>query len=237
MSDFLSSDNENIEACRIKELKWLHVGGTIGATRQLCWRNGFKMMQVPEHAEFTQILLEILHLHPEGLSEYALLQKLRSDDRVEFDQDRLDDPQDLFRTHFLLFHHLYRLRAKLRTDQGGNLEIHTLSIRLHPGSKRTAQTLAQPDPLCTYYLDLDNLTGTTRADVEDLLGRLWIRYGRYDHRAEALAVLELTADADAETIRLQYRRLAMQHHPDRGGDQTRLQAINAAMAVLDPRKL
>jgi DnaJ-domain-containing protein 1 len=193
-------------------------------------------MQVPEQAEFTQILLEILQLHPEGLSEYELLQRLRSDVRMDFDQNRLDDPHDLFRTHFLLFHHLYQLRSRLRAEQAGDIEIHTLSIRLHPGLGHTAHALAQPDPLGTYYLDLDNLTGTTLADVEELLGRFWARYGRYDRRAEALSVLELPAEADAETIRLQYRRLAMQHHPDRGGDQARLQAINAAMAVLDPRK-
>ncbi len=193
-------------------------------------------MQVPEQTEFTQLLLEILQLHPEGLSEYELLQRLRSDERIAFEQDRLDDPHNLFRTHFLLFHHLYQLRAHLRADQTGEVEIHTLAIRLQPWTEPGAQALAQPDPLGVYYLDLDNLTGTTRADVEDLLGRFWARYGRYDRRAEALAVLELPAEADAETIRLQYRRLAMLHHPDRGGDQARLQAINAAMALLDPRK-
>lgn len=193
-------------------------------------------MQVPETVDFSQILLEILQLHPEGLSEYELLQRLRSDVRIEFEQDRLDDPQDLFRTHFLLFHHLYRLRGSLRAAQTADLEIQTLAIRLHPFVAPVHQGLSQPDPLCVYYLDLDNLMGTTREDVEQLLGRFWARYGRYDHRSEALAVLELPVEASAEAIRLQYRRLAMQHHPDRGGDQTRLQAINAAMAVLDPRK-
>lgn len=193
-------------------------------------------MQVPEAAAFSQILLELLQLHPEGLSEYELLQRLRSDARIEFDQDRLDDPQDLFRTHFLLFHHLHRLRERLHAERTADLEIHTLSIRLLGSSAMTTQALAQPDPLSAYYLDLDNLAGTTREDVEQLLGRFWTHFGRYDRRSEALAVLELPVEADTETIRLQYRRLAMQHHPDRGGDQTRLQAINAAMAVLDPRK-
>lgn len=193
-------------------------------------------MQVPEQAEFTQILLEILQLHPEGLSEYELLQRLRSDERIDFEQNRPDDSHDLFRTHFLLFHHLYQLRAMLRAEQTADLDIHTLTVRLQPWIEPTLQALAQPDPLSVYYLDLDNLTGTTREDVEDLLGRFWVRYGRYDRRAEALAVLELPVEADIEAIRLQYRRLAMQHHPDRGGDQARLQAINAAMAVLDPRK-
>ncbi|NNG14653.1 MAG: DnaJ domain-containing protein, partial [Gammaproteobacteria bacterium] len=37
------------------------------------------------------------------------------------------------------------------------------------------------------------------------------------------------SDAD---IKQQYRRLAMQHHPDRGGDDATLQKINAAMNIL-----
>jgi hypothetical protein len=111
-------------------------------------------MQVPEQAEFTQILLEILQLHPEGLSEYELLQRLRSDVRMDFDQNRLDDPHDLFRTHFLLFHHLHLLRTRLRAEQAGDIEIHTLSIRLRTGLGHTTHALAQPDPLGTYYLDL-----------------------------------------------------------------------------------
>lgn len=193
-------------------------------------------MPLPDPTAFTAILLEILKLHPEGLSEYALLQRLREDPRVEIASARLDDTQDLFRTHFLLFHHLYRLRDRLRDERAGDLEIHALGIRLHRTVPATAQTLAQPDPLGSYYLDLDNLEGTTRAELDELLGRFWARLSRYDRRGEALAVLDLPAEADLATIRHQYRRLAMQHHPDRGGDQVRLQAIHAAMAILDPRR-
>lgn len=104
-------------------------------------------MQVSDQTVFARILLEILQLHPEGLGEYALLQRLRSDARVAFDHERLDDPHDLFRTHFLLFHHLYRLGDQLRDNQRGDLEIHALNIRWHPAGGSTAQALAQPDPL------------------------------------------------------------------------------------------
>lgn len=193
-------------------------------------------MQLPDPTDFTSILLEILQLHPEGLSEYALLQRLRVDTRVDFAGARLDDTRDLFRTHFLLFHHLYRLRDRLRDECSGDLEIHALNIRWHAIGPGAAQALAQPDPLRSYYLDLDNLEGTTGAELDELLGRFWARFSRYDRRGEALAVLELPAEADLETIRRQYRRLAMRHHPDRGGDRTRLQAIHAAMAILDPRR-
>ena len=193
-------------------------------------------MQISDPDTFTAILLEILQLHPEGLREYDLLQHLRNDARIDLDDSRLDDSHDLFRTHFLLFHHLYRLRDQLQADGRSDMEIHTLSIRLHAAVENRAQALAQPDPLRTYYLDLTNLEGTTRDDVDQLLATFWSRFGRYDRRHEALAILEMPDDADIDSIRKQYRRLAMRHHPDRGGDSGRLQAINAAMAILDPRK-
>src|SRR5690606_40252058 len=60
---------------------------------------------------------------------YALLQRLRQDSRVDFESERLDRPEDLFRVHFLLFHHLYVLRDELRSTQRGELEIQPLNIR------------------------------------------------------------------------------------------------------------
>lgn len=193
-------------------------------------------MSQPDPSAFAHVLLEILQLHPEGLSEYELLQRLRADARVEFASERLDDTRELFRSHFLLFHHLYRLRDLLHDEGAGDLEIHVLKIRWHAAGPATERALAHPDPLRAYYLDFDNLEGTTRDDIDALLGRFWARLSRYDRRSEALAVLDLPTGADLETIRSQYRRLAMRHHPDRGGDRERLQAIHAAMAILDPRR-
>ena len=40
----------------------------------------------------------------------------------------------------------------------------------------------------------------------------------YSYDPEALALFELTADASQETVRRRWRELALQHHPDRGGD-------------------
>lgn len=193
-------------------------------------------MHATDEAQCAALLREILALHPEGLSEYELLQRLRGDARSGFAPGRSEYPEDLFRTHFLLFHLLYRLRDELRREQAGDLEIHTLKIRRHARADNAPQALGRPDPLAVYYLDLGNLKATTRADVERMLGRFWARFARYDRRGEALAVLELPEDADADSILRQYRRLAMRHHPDRGGDAAQLQAINAAMAILDPRQ-
>jgi curved DNA-binding protein CbpA len=50
-------------------------------------------------------------------------------------------------------------------------------------------------------------------------------------------ILGVMPDADADTIKKAYRREAMRHHPDRGGDKARAAAINDAYAVLsDPAR-
>jgi curved DNA-binding protein CbpA len=48
----------------------------------------------------------------------------------------------------------------------------------------------------------------------------------------ALKILELNETASAEEIRLNYKRLMMKHHPDRGGDQEAAKLINVAYEFL-----
>jgi DnaJ-class molecular chaperone len=49
--------------------------------------------------------------------------------------------------------------------------------------------------------------------------------------------LGVERDADSDTIKRAYRRLASQHHPDKGGDKTRFQEIQVAYDVLsDPQR-
>ena len=45
-------------------------------------------------------------------------------------------------------------------------------------------------------------------------------------------VLQVTPDAEPEVIRAAYRALAQKHHPDAGGTQERMAALNHAWAVL-----
>ena len=50
--------------------------------------------------------------------------------------------------------------------------------------------------------------------------------------ADPYAVLEVSPTATAAQIKAAYRRLVKQHHPDAGGDDQRMLALNAAWEVL-----
>src|SRR5919206_1342739 len=50
--------------------------------------------------------------------------------------------------------------------------------------------------------------------------------------------LGVEADATRREIERRYKRLAAEHHPDRGGDEERMKSLNEAYRVLrdDPRR-
>lgn len=50
-------------------------------------------------------------------------------------------------------------------------------------------------------------------------------------------ILGVEKNADEQTIKKAYKRLAMKHHPDKGGDESKFKEINEAYAILsDPQK-
>lgn len=181
--------------------------------------------------ELQTLLREILEDHPEGVSEHALLKRLAERDVSLFNENYFHSPLGLFQCHFLLFHCLYLLRNELRTTWQ-DMNIHCLRIQLIPYRDTPSEYPALPDPLADYYLDLDNLESTDEADVLAMLDSFWKRFAGDDQRDEALAVMELASPTSYPDIKQQYRRLAMQHHPDRGGDPAQFQRLEWAMGVL-----
>ncbi|BAN35554.1 DnaJ-class molecular chaperone with C-terminal Zn finger domain [Sulfuricella denitrificans skB26] len=180
-----------------------------------------------------ETLLAILRAHPDGLTEHDLIRKLAHDDPA-FGPDAYTNELSLFQCHFILFHHLYRLRDMLWNERQGDLAIHCLKIVLHPCPDGTDLLPTTPDPLLAYYLDLTHLEKTGKQEVLEMLDAFWLRFVRNDRRAEALAELGLADPVDYPEIKRRYRELAMEHHPDRGGEMEKLQAINAAMGLLEP---
>lgn len=186
------------------------------------------MMQLPDSQYVvlrSQVEALLLH-HPEGLSEYELMQ------RLGWPAQSRSPLLDLFGRHFLLFHVLYRIRREWRELGYGDLAIGPLSIRTLPYHRGKA-ALAEVDRLEAYYLDLANLDSTSETEVAELLARFVTRYHAKDERSAALAELGLAEGASWETVRTRYRQLALQRHPDRGGDTERFQRLNRALRVLE----
>ncbi|UCE90063.1 MAG: DnaJ domain-containing protein [Pseudomonadota bacterium] len=176
-------------------------------------------------------IAQVLHRHPAGISEYELIRVLRSAGQLEVPSGPRVLPHELFRSHFLVFHALYRLRDRWWQAHEAHLEINPLKIRRLPYTAGE-RALGTPDGLREYYLDMANLETTSAEDVNRLIASFQARLQRQDRRAGALAELDLQDPIEDEAIKEAWRRLAMEHHPDRGGDAERLQAINAAVAIL-----
>lgn len=146
--------------------------------------------------------------------------------------DALQDSLSLFRCHFIIMHCLYRLQAQWFDDHSAWLEISPLCIQRHPYSKAVPSERSLPasndgHALASYYLDLSQLA-TTRADIDELLSSFWRQMAISDYRQADLDLLQLPPQANAHDIRQRYRFLAMQHHPDRGGDTGYFQQLTTA---------
>lgn len=178
-------------------------------------------------------VLQLLQAAPEGLAEYALIQQLKTHHSGHLPNLPLTDKLVLFRTHFLLFNALYRLRDRLWQAQTHLLEISPLCIRLLPYQAGSA-ALSERDALRDYYLDMSQLSDTDERDVERLLTSFWTRMQGGEEKLAALQLFELDDDAplDLARIKQRYRQLVSLHHPDRGGSTQRLQSINKAMEIL-----
>lgn len=182
-------------------------------------------------------LAEQVHLllreAPAGISEFQLIQQLKARHSTHIPHRELADKLVLFRTHFLLFNALYQLRDRLWQAQSAHLDIAPLCLQLLPW-RPGADALAMHDPLRDYYLNLQHLSDTGERDVEKLLASFWTRMQGGDEKRAALELFELDSDQplNLATIKLRYRQLVSQHHPDRGGNTGRLQSINLAMEIL-----
>ena len=179
---------------------------------------------------------EIIHASVEGISEYELITRLEAyPELAKLLERKSGDSLTLFRIHFLVCHVLYQLMDEWYKSQTACLEITPLLIRLHPYTEGDI-SVTKIDKVRDYYLNLNHLTETDERDIDELFASFWIGMNRYEHRDEALEVLGLTDPVDDKTIRSTYRSLAMEHHPDRGGDKEIIQKLNEAAHLLLKKK-
>lgn len=188
---------------------------------------------------------QILRQNQAGLSEYALLTSLQKAGYRFPATTTVSAELALFRKHFVLMNALYQLHERL-WDEGVHLHISPLLIRMESLSadQRTetgessgygadVSTDHRHGALRAYYLDWRHFQESTDESVTALLDSFWRGYQHAgDHRA-ALNTLGLDADQKRwPEIKQAYQRQARRHHPDRGGDSQRFQAIREAYETL-----
>lgn len=180
-------------------------------------------------------LRQRLHRPGVEVSEHALIKELVEEGLLPagFNEGSLA----LFQTHFLLFNALYRLQDELAAQQLA-LDIGLVNIRVREqqGAQSSALDFGRQSRLRDYYLDWSHFNGATEESVAELLESFWQQFEACpvadSEKAAALASLELCEPVTYAEIKMRYRRLVMREHPDRGGDNARLQTLNDAMAVL-----
>lgn len=190
--------------------------------------------QVIDLEKLMAVLRRIFACDTCSYDEYSLLQIMVSE--AVFDKDYAKTQLGLFQAHFILRHGLYRLQEEHQA-QGFSLDIGMMNIIKAPSLKNETKTLVgHADQLRFFYEDEIYLFQATEESVASLLSDFWKAYAAFERgqigREDALTVLGLESNASDQQIKARYRVLAMRYHPDRGGDGSLLQKINAAMATL-----
>lgn len=130
----------------------------------------------------------------------------------------------LFQKHFIVRNALYRWREELSAS-GETLEIGLSEIELRTLTEARANlpdANGPPESLAEFYLDWQNFESHGEGEVEDLLSAFWRDFARYQTVAteeveQALAVLGLALPVSVDQLKKQFKKLAHQQHPDRGG--------------------
>ncbi|EAR55387.1 hypothetical DnaJ-class molecular chaperone with C-terminal Zn finger domain [Photobacterium sp. SKA34] len=152
----------------------------------------------------------MIHTLSQALSEKEMLDTLDSDSN-----------KDLFKRNFLLMNALYQLQILLFPKQW--LQVQAMDIQLLNIVYQNHH-LEQEDPLREYYLDWRNYHADSNA-IEQLLGSFWRRYQQHinNHTINITTtsidddfdLFSLSNTATLSEVRKQWRRLALQWHPDR----------------------
>lgn len=180
---------------------------------------------------FITFIEGFLEEHPDGVSEHDFLRTLDEQGFFKTLDAAASSTLLLFQKHFLLFHVLYSINQQRVADKRGGLQITPMLIKQLDYLEADTQ-IGEFDSLCDYYLELENLASATGDEVDDLLNGFWVKYLRNDKRGAALEALGLNDPVTDAQIVQRYRKLANVHHPDKGGDKDKIQAINEAYVVL-----
>ena len=163
----------------------------------------------------------------------------------------------LFQRHFLLNRRLWLFDDELRLSTGQRLWIHGIRVTLLEKplagqcgwlDQRTGQFCVESaiegychlhDPavleinsMKSYYLDTRNLRGMTEEGVNRLMDGFFGWINTKSALTAALDILSLPENTDAKAAKARWRKLSLDHHPDRGGDPAQFQKLSAAWDTL-----
>lgn len=165
-------------------------------------------------------------------TEHALIQKLAMDQIEPFSQFDLKQSKGLFNAHFLLHHALYHLQNRYLDEQCFILQIEMTRIKRLPYQAANA-ALCHHDAVKAYYLDFQNFLDTTEDDVNELLTSFWEGFTAHESKHQDLSTLGLPPDASYAEVKQQFRQLAQEAHPDKGGNADEFIKLSQAKANLD----
>jgi len=200
----------------------------IGSTDQTEVREGVPALSV----DLESALLDLLWSRPQGWREFDLLATLEEGGQPGFESGRDHSRVGLFRRHFRLFHALYGLRDRLRREAAADLRVHCVDIRIVAYQNPDRRLPAELDGVREYYRDPCRADALTEQEVEVLIRDGLERVVARERRHAALLTLDLSDPVSSSDIRRRFHALALQHHPDLGGDPRRFQEISAAAAQL-----
>lgn len=115
---------------------------------------------------------------------------------------------------------LFQLQKILLPDHW--LQVKAMDIQIFEIMPTNIETsLQEGDALREYYLNWVNYD-TCPNIIREMLESFWSRYEKYIgtninlmHKSQALQVFKLNVDATNKEVRLRWRKLALQWHPDR----------------------
>ncbi|MBJ7538050.1 DNA-J related domain-containing protein [Marinomonas transparens] len=182
-------------------------------------------------------ILAILKDNPCGISEFDMLKKLKVQ-LPELNELADDANLQLFRQHFFIMNALYQLQASLWQEESIMLSISALHIKLllteqvHL-SESTELNDSVDAKLAAYYLDWTEYEKTDEEEVSRLLNSFYRGIDLKGDREAALKTLQIAEPSPSKTaIKQHYRKLAQQHHPDRGGDKETFIGLRQAYEYL-----
>jgi hypothetical protein len=142
----------------------------------------------------------------------------------------------LFQQHFVLYHLLYQLQHDLLECQQGYLHIKLANVQYLPLA--AIPMLHDDDGRRDYYLNWRYYYAMTEQLLDEQLNAFWQFVSErrtsitVSDLSTARALLALPKEFSLSQLKKAYRALALQQHPDRGGDEQDFIVLTDAYQLL-----